>query len=122
MKWFPAPLGLLAIASCATAEPVSAPRRLPTSEEVMTFIRANWEEDYSVRFGRLTGGQSEKLVLVDVTNVECGYYYAYPECSYDIEARFTDGIAKKLRLNDTLDWDEAGQLESVIVLHHPRRK
>ena len=113
---------VFSVASCATVETVSAPRRLPSTEEVEAFIQANWDDDYSNRFSRLTFRPPEKSVLVDVTNVECGWYIAYPECAFDIEAQFTDGIVQKLRMDDTLDWDEAGQLMSVIVLYHPRKR
>lgn len=122
MKLFFTPLIVFAFASCATAEPVYPPRRLPTTDEVAAFIRVNWESDYSKRFSRSAKRQPEKPVLVNVTNVECGYYVGYPECAYEIEAQFKDGVVQKLRMNETLDWNETGQLESVIVLVHPRKR
>ena len=68
------------------------------------------------------GRQPEKPVLVNVTKVECGYYMIFPECDYDIEAQFKDGIVQKLRMDDTLDWNATGQLKSIIVLVHPRQR
>jgi len=122
MKLFFKPLIVFALASCATVEPVYLPRRIPTTDEVAALIRVNWESDYSVRFSRSAKRQPEKPMLLNVTNVECGDYVGYPECAYQIEAQFKDGVVQKLRMDETLDWNEAGQLESVIVLVHPRKR
>lgn len=126
MKDFTATVVIFLLACCtnhaAAVEQAHAPERLPLAAEVAAYVRSHWYEIYSRRFSGYAKDPSAQATLVSVDDIKCGYYYATPSCEFKVVFRSVAGAVLEKRLEDTFGWDKKGDLTSVIVLHHERRR
>lgn len=125
MKLLPALLLIFALPGCASKamsiEEGRAKEPLPTSEEVIAYVRANWATDYGKRYANFANRPGESAELAEISNVVCDYYVVTPECSFDAIARFSDGEPHRRAMYEQFGWSDEGQLKAVLVIYHLRR-
>ena len=96
--------------------------RLPTSEEVIAYIRDHWEDDYGKRFARFSSRPNDNAELIEIGDVACDYYLVTPQCAFEVNAKFTDENPQRIPMVEQFGWDSDGHLTGVIVMYHSRRR
>lgn len=115
-----ATLLILASASCATLRDQPVRPRLPTPEEVASYIERSWETDgWNALFARFAGRPGIPATWLGVENVRCDYYYDNPDCTFDVIGRFATGEDARRNLSSSFEWRD-GQLVGVIISVHTR--
>jgi hypothetical protein len=109
---------LVGCASSAMAEEMAADEPLPTPDEVIAHVRAQWNEDYSQRFARFASRPGEMAELLAVTDVACFYYFGVPDCTFEVTARFEGEAEQRREISENFGRDADGRLQSVIVSIH----
>ena len=125
MKLLPALSLFFALVGCApkamSIEEGRASEPLPTSEEVIAYVRANWATEYGNRFARFAGRPGDTVKLIELSNVVCDYNVVTPECSFDAVVRFADEEPLRRQMFEQFGWSDDGQLNAVLVMYHMRR-
>lgn len=85
MKLIPTSLLSFALVSClpnsASVDEGWSAERLPTSEEVIIYVRDHWEADYGKRYAQFSSRPNDNAELIEIGDVACDYYIVTPQCS-----------------------------------------
>ncbi|MEL1250626.1 hypothetical protein [Aurantiacibacter gilvus] len=105
---------------CAAAQDID-PIELPSEAEVRAYLEAKaseWEPIYQPELG--LQGQTGQLILID--NIHCYQWLDLVECSASMGYRFDNERVVLRERQFTFRRNEVGELQSVIVLVHERRR
>ncbi|WP_086735702.1 hypothetical protein [Erythrobacter colymbi] len=119
MQFLVLPLALTAAEPAAQADPYPA-IPLPDTDEIAAYAADNWW-DWGARVARFAGRTGESASLVRIASATCAYHSDHwPECDIVVIAKFGDGATVTQTLQATFERDDAGRLEEVIIMVHPR--
>jgi hypothetical protein len=112
------PLVFLALLPIACTH--SHAQAMPAPGKVEAYVRAHWQ-DFGHRVDRggpinyLTAPRIEHPDLVALEPAHCSGYYGAAYCTFNVTARFADGLVRKQEISTTFSVDARGEVDEVIV-------